>query len=475
MRRGRPLVYSGRHPADSRPALRPGLRVSDEGDGSADSAAAGGPHAAPAPRHSRTRPPPTTGPSDPGVIKVGPGGAGLLSNWRSDTTRTACTTGSTTAPGKGAPSRRRSSSFRSGTCTGPARAAWGRRRPRRPRPPPASRGQPPHHRRRAAGAPADHQAGEGPGQLGPGSWIARRPVDDGHDPARRHPDGRQRPHHAASECTPFIPGAPTATTTLECRTAAAGQMVALLHIGRTALCLALEVARHVGHDHLKRATQPVDAGVDGTGPQRAPRFRPAQTQQQPVTPPRHVEGDAPHLVDIGSPEPVGLDQLLGARAEVLGIVQHGLVGPPGQIGEHHPAPVAHVRGQPLRQGDGEGGGPGASRTANRDELAEPERGRDSPSAGGSWSPRPISWQWAVSTPSRSSRPKSPASSATIAEVGGGEAGASWPAHGDHGGQRRPGRVHHIPVERRLRRRRPAAPNGAGRTPTGPSPRRPRRI
>ena len=62
-------------------------------------------------------------PSDPGVIKVGPECAGPASNWRSDTTRNACTTGSTIAPGKGPPSRRRSSSFRSGTCTGPAKAA----------------------------------------------------------------------------------------------------------------------------------------------------------------------------------------------------------------------------------------------------------------------------------------------------------------------------------------------------------------
>ena len=172
-----------------------------------------------------------------------------------------------------------------------------------------------------------------------------------------------------------MPGDPTANTTLECRTARAGQVVALLDIGRTTLGFALEVAGHVGYDHLERATKPLNAGVDGPGAQRTPCFWSAQAQQQPVTPSRDVEGDAPDLIDIWSAEPMGLDQLLGARAEVLGIVQHGLVGPPGQIGQDHPAPVAYVRGQTLGQSDGEGGSPGPSRTANGDELTEPERGR----------------------------------------------------------------------------------------------------
>ena len=72
---------------------------------------------------------------------------------------------------------------------------------------------------------------------------------------------------------------------------------------------------------------------------------------------------------------MGLDQLLGARPQVLSVVQHGLIGPAGQVSQQHPAAVAKVGGQTLGEGDGESGCPGAARATDRDQLTEPGGGR----------------------------------------------------------------------------------------------------
>ena len=67
-------------------------------------------------------------------------------------------------------------------------------------------------------------------------------------------------------------------------------------------------------------------------------------------------------------------QLLYARPEIARVMEHGLVGPEGEVGEHDPAAVAGVGTQPLSQGDRQGGRTSAARPAHREELTEPERG-----------------------------------------------------------------------------------------------------
>ena len=146
------------------------------------------------------------------------------------------------------------------------------------------------------------------------------------------------------------------------------QVVALFDVDRAAFRLALNVARHVGHHHLKRPPQPGQAGVDRSGAQRTPGFRSPQAEQEPVAPPGYVERGPPHLVDLESGQAVGLHQLLHSGSEVSGVVEHGLVRPPGQVGQQHPPAIAGISRQRLGQCDGQGRRTGAAWTADDVEL-----------------------------------------------------------------------------------------------------------
>jgi hypothetical protein len=149
-------------------------------------------------------------------------------------------------------------------------------------------------------------------------------------------------------------------------------MIAFLDVHRPTLRLALEVGGHVGDHQLKGPAQGVDGGVGGSGAQRRPGRGPAQTQQQAVAAGRDLEGVATGLARSRVPEAVGLHELLEAGAELAGVVQHGLVGAAGQIGEQHPAPVPHVGGEALGQRDGRRGRPCAQ--ARHCEMRSPMHG-----------------------------------------------------------------------------------------------------
>ena len=87
-----------------------------------------------------------------------------------------------------------------------------------------------------------------------------------------------------------------------------------------------------------------------------------------------VEGQVGDVVGAGPPAAMGLHQFLDAGDDVAGVVEHGLGGAQGQVGQDHLAGEAGIIGQGLGGGGGDGGHAAAGTARHRDQRSPP-RGR----------------------------------------------------------------------------------------------------
>ncbi len=190
------------------------------------------------------------------------------------------------------------------------------------------------HRLGQLGAETGDQGGDGFGDLGSGHGPPRCPGDDRQEPFSgdapavpllEDQDQPPQTHHRGRGDHQHQVGPPRR---------GAGQHVALFHVERADLVIALEVGIEIGHHQPVAAEQTVEAGLHGARTQHRPVAVAAQAEQQVVAAIARVEDVGAHGIDRRQIQPVGLDQLLEPRHDVTGVVEDALVGVQGQVGEH---------------------------------------------------------------------------------------------------------------------------------------------
>ena len=120
----------------------------------------------------------------------------------------------------------------------------------------------------------------------------------------------------------------------------ASERVAVLDVGRADVVVALEVGVDVGHDHAgTRDAGSPSAAAAARGRSGRPVAVAAQPEEQLVAAVGDVEGERADVVDGRLPEAVGVDELGEPGHHVAGVVEDGLVGVEGEVGEQGDAGV----------------------------------------------------------------------------------------------------------------------------------------
>ena len=150
-----------------------------------------------------------------------------------------------------------------------------------------------------------------------------------------------------SRWTPRGPGAPTAMTTSAAAVVERAMRLRSSMSIEPHCRLTFEVAADVGDHRLVRTAHAFEGGVERARPDRDPVTMTAQTEQEVVAAVAHRVRERPHLSRARSGTAVDLDELLDARNDIAGVVQHRLVGVESQVGEHDETAESHVGSQTL--------------------------------------------------------------------------------------------------------------------------------
>jgi len=219
------------------------------------------------------------------------------------------------------------------------------------------------------------EAGQGGGQLGPGPAALGRPVEDRDHLGRRHAGGPEVGEHARQGVRALEAGQPHGEDDVGAQHGGAAHDVALLHVERAALVLALDVGVGVADHDPVRGAQRLEGGAERPRPERRPEPGPAQAEQEVVAALVHVEGEGADLLGREAAAAVLLHQLLDAGHHVARVMEHRLVGVQRQVGEEDGVTQAGVVGQALGEGDGHRRRAGPARPAHRCHGPPPRRHR----------------------------------------------------------------------------------------------------